>query len=185
VAGTDKEVKEITAASRTSPATVYTAPALEEAAALLAGLYAAGEGHGIDPDDWAGQGTDLPGIALRAVTNRYRRAHARHSSDRLRALHQCLEAALTKAGVAPVGVYRGRMVLPRFDSTPPWGWSGEAALTVGFYIGDGWTLELAQERTPVIDVVAPTETAVAELVADILTGRHPTPPFPRPWRPWR
>lgn len=77
-----------------------------------------------------------------------------------------------------MGVYQGRLVLPRLAATPPWGWSGEAALTVGCYAGDGgWTLELAQERTPVIDVVAPSETAVAELVADVLTGRRADPPL--------
>lgn len=49
---------------------------------------------------------------------------------------------------------------------------------MGCYAGDGgWTLELAQERTPVIDVVAPSETAVAELVADVLTGRRADPPL--------
>lgn len=181
MAAADKAFKEVTAASRVSPTTVYTDPVLKEAAALLADLYAAGDGHGIRPDDWTGQGTGLPDIALRAVTARYRRAHCRHDTDQIKAMHRRLEGALADAGIASVGVYRGRMVLPRLDATPQWGWSGEAALTVGFHAGEGWTLELAQERTPVIDVVAPTEAAVAELVADVLAARRPALPFPGPW----
>ncbi|SEG53931.1 hypothetical protein SAMN04489712_106126 [Thermomonospora echinospora] len=172
--------KEVAAASRTSSTTVYTVPALDEAAALLADLYAAGDGHGILPDDWAGPGADLPGIALRVVAARYRRAHSRRSAREVEAMYKRMKAALSETGVTPVGVHKGRIVLPRLDTTPPWGWSGEAALTVGFYPGDGWTLELAQARTPVIDVVAPTEAAVAALVADILTGRRSDPLFPRP-----
>jgi len=166
---------QVAAAARAQPATVYADAVLREAAALLADLYAAGDGHGIGPGDWDGLGADLPGLALRAVAGRHRRAR---SASRVRAGRERMAEALAAAGIAPVGVYQGRLVLPRLAATPPWGWSGEAALTVGCYAGDGgWTLELAQERTPVIDVVAPSETAVAELVADVLTGRRADPPL--------
>ena len=172
--------KEVVAASRRTSGILYTAPALREAAALLADLYAAGEGHGVRAGDWAAQGADLPGLALNAVTARHRRGYAALSPHRVEELYRRMERELAKAGIAPEGRYKGRVLLPRFARTPPWGWSGEAALTVGFSGGDGWTLQLAQERTPVIDVVAPAEAAVAELVAEILTGGREDPLSPRP-----
>ena len=124
----------------------------------------------------------LPGLSLRVLAARYRREHAARSPEEIRELHGRLEAELASAGAAPEGEYRGRLLLPRLAETPPWGWSGEAALTVGLSREDGWTLRLAQERTPVIDVVAPPEEAakeVAELVAGILTGRREDPLAPR------
>jgi hypothetical protein len=173
----DEEV--VTAALKAS-GTVYTVPALREAAALLGGLYAAGDGHGVHPDDRAGQGADLPGTALRTITARYRRAYAHCSPCQIQDLYRRMETELAEAGIPSEGRYRGRLLLPRFAETPPWGWSGEAALTIAFSNGDGWTFQLAQERTPVIDVVAPSEAAVAELAAELLTGRRRDPVFLRP-----
>jgi len=164
----DEEV--MTAALKAS-GTVYTAPALREAAVLLGDLYAA--------DDRAGQGADLPGTALRTITARYRRAYAHCSPCQIQDLYRRMETELAEAGIPSEGRYRGRLLLPRFAETPPWGWSGEAALTIAFSNGDGWTFQLAQDRTPVIDVVAPEEAAVAELAAELLTGRRRDPVFLR------
>lgn len=163
--------EEIVTAALKESGTVYTESAIKEAAVLLGELYA--------PDDRAGQGADLPGTALRTITARYRRAYAHRSPRQIQDLYQRMETELAGAGIPSEGRYRGRLLLPRFAETPPWGWSGEAALTIAFSNGDGWTFQLAQDRTPVIDVVAPAEAAVAELAAELLTGRRRDPVFLR------
>jgi hypothetical protein len=159
--------------------TLHTPSVLRKAAALLSDLWAAGERHGVAPEEWS-LTLNVQYVALGVVSRRTAPPTATRSKDKVRQLQRDLVAALAELGVSAVP---GRqVVVERLEATPQWGISGQRQLAVGIWTNAGWNLTWdgdATEYSPDIRVIAPATAAgakeVAELVTAIARGQAPDP----------
>jgi hypothetical protein len=154
---------------------LYTEPALNAAAALLADLYAAGVKHGISSLDWDAV-TSLPDACL-SVT-RYQDSIPKTSANAVTLLDQLVDAFRVKGIDARRDVLN--VLVPRHARSPKWGPAGTLSLAVTLNIDHGWGFVLAPARTsPVISVIGPHDVAGAEAVAElawqIVTSVRPNP----------
>lgn len=159
------------------PGVLYADVALKRAAALLDDVLAAGEAHGVDPDEWTTHRVDLASAALDLVD--YGAAYP--SSDAAaRAALDDVARHLVAAGVdahretRTGGRYR---VVDAVATTPAWGSDGER-LAFGLYTG-GWWLwisgrwSMPLRRRP--RVVAPFDddgVGMADVVLAVNRGDH-------------
>ncbi|GHI98125.1 hypothetical protein [Streptomyces olivaceus] len=157
-----------------APVVIFTPSVLAEATELLAKLYAAGQEHHIDREDWAAV-TSLPTGVLDALTARYcsRVALTHIEYDAVR------DRLVGELGARHLTVERGlRVTVAPLPGGPSWGNSGRSGLSLGLTVG-GWDIrvdEVASSPRPI--AAHATEDGareVAELVHKILSGEAPNP----------
>jgi hypothetical protein len=155
----------------------HTPEILREAATLLDELYAAGERHGVGPEDWAGV-TSMPSAALDVVRTRHRWPRTKRTFAEVDGLRCDVVAALAELGVAAGLGPRGVEVRP-LPGGLKWGPAGEVGLLVSLYTDGGWDLSVDAHMAPVQSVYAPVTPAgareVAAVVKGVLTGETKLP----------
>jgi len=170
----------IEAAARSTARTLlYTAPVLDGAVALLADLWAAGERHGVHPDQ-----LDVAYACLEAIRPRWRTGFPQTVEEALALLRVLVEEFATLGVTAQLDTDLARVLLPRGPSTPTWGYDHPAdppapQLAVGVAIGEldgGWDLGLNLRGTRMVDVAALCDragaAAVARLAIEVNAGRR-------------
>ncbi|MQA14681.1 MAG: hypothetical protein GEV09_11055 [Pseudonocardiaceae bacterium] len=134
---------------------LYTEPVLDQAAALLADLYAAGDRHGVAPSEWGGV-THLPQACVMVAHPRYRDT-APQTGEQAAALLDELAAALTARGVP--ATRDGLQVTLARDCA--------AGLSITIVHRSGWALiSGAAHSGPVITIYATHDADGAAAVAD-------------------
>lgn len=157
---------------------VYTEPALDAAAGVLADVHAAGARHGIDPTVWAHTG-NMPMACLLAVTSGYRSSIPQTSDEAVALLDEVAEA-LAGCGV-PASRDVLRVMLPDIPGgSPTSGPAGARVVAVTITIDAGWALVAVRDGlSPVVSVAAPHDVAGAQAVARtalaIAAGDAPDP----------
>ncbi|MFF1737863.1 hypothetical protein [Streptomyces sp. NPDC058247] len=154
---------------------LYAPSVLAEAAELLGKLYAAGQEHHIDPEDWAAV-TSLPTGVLDVLVARYC-SRVKLSTSELHAVRGTLIAEL---GARRVTVRPGqRIAVAPLSGGPAWGSRGGSGLSLGLSSSGGWDIsvdEIASQSRP---IAAPTTEEgareVAVLVHKILRGETADP----------
>jgi hypothetical protein len=154
---------------------LYTEPALDAAAALLADLLTAGINNGISPLEWD-HVTSLPEACL-SVT-RYHDSIPQTPDGAVALLDQLVDAFHAKGIDAHRNVLY--VVVPRHPRSPKWGPAGTLSLAVTLNVDHGWGLVLTPARwSPVISVIGPHDDtgveAVAELAHQVVTSVRPDP----------
>lgn len=147
---------------------LYTAPALDLAAEMLADLHDAGARHGVDPDAWAMVG-DLPGGCVNIVRSVWKPHRAELSKARMVALLGAAAERLRELG-HPAERRRDRIELEVRDTTPTRGpldmrWPLHVALTRD----GGWELGCGATSGPMrapVPIEAPYTIDGARAVAD-------------------
>ncbi|MFE7442371.1 hypothetical protein ACFU7X_18190 [Streptomyces chartreusis] len=154
---------------------------LEEAAALLADLWAAGEKHGVPPKEW-GWAVNLASGALEVISSRYTQTpDPERTNEQVFALQRDLIEALTSTEIgltARLGS-RAMVIVDRLPETPRGGFHGDANLAVGLYTNGGWDISMDADGASVLSIVAPATKAgasqVAEIVRAVARGEHGNP----------
>lgn len=155
---------------------LYTPGFLAEAADLLSKLYAAGQEHHIEREDWAAV-TSLPVGVLDALTARYR-SRPELTSVELHAARDTLVGELTAKGLA---VRPGlRVVVDPLAGGPRFGYQGRDAPVSLALTREGWDIRVdeAASAHPLPIAARATEDGareVAELVRKILCGEALNP----------
>lgn len=178
--------REIERAARGEVAQLYTEEILVDAAELLADVYAAGIQRGIEPDRWDfdPRSDRLPYAVLQA-----RRLDIRQNPNMPTTVEAC-RPALTqfvdhfRHSMALYDPELGAVVLPRTETTPPWGHDGQARLTVSIAVEGAntrWVFTLDRSPKPVVDVAAEFGAELAELaeLATQVNHGHLGNPFQR------
>ncbi|MEU2076609.1 hypothetical protein [Streptomyces sp. NPDC013489] len=150
---------------------LYTPIVLEQAAALLTEMWAAGERHGVAPSEW-GWVADLAGATIDAVSRPYDgRPATERTLEEIVALHRHLIGALTSTEIgltARLGLHGASVIVDRGPRTPRGGFHGDADVEARIYSDGGWHLTFAADGSSVISVAAPDSEAGAAQVAEIV-----------------
>jgi hypothetical protein len=149
---------------------LYAPSVLQEAAALLTDLWAAGERHNVTSKEW-GWTVNLPGGALDVIGRRYEEAPApERTHEQVFALQRDLIEALTspEIGLTARRGPRAAVVVGRLPETPRGGFHGNADLAVGIYSNGGWDISFDAHGASVVSIVAPASKAGAAEVAAIV-----------------
>ncbi|MGW3414565.1 hypothetical protein [Streptomyces sp. NPDC000888] len=148
--------------------TLYAPSVLDEAAALLSDLWAAGERHGVPPKEWD-WAVSLAGGALEVIASRYTRTpDTERTGEQVFALRRDLIEALTSAeiGLSARPGSRTMTVVDRLPETPRGGYHGDASLVVGIYSNGGWDISMNADGATVVSIAAPaTKAGAAEVAA--------------------
>ncbi|GHB75947.1 hypothetical protein GCM10010331_74770 [Streptomyces xanthochromogenes] len=151
--------------------TLYAPSVLDEAAALLSDLWAAGERHGVTPKEWD-WAVSLAGGALEVIASRYTRTpDTERTGEQVTALCQDLVSALTSAEIGLTVLPNPRKhqaVVGRLPETPRGGYHGDASLVVGIYSNGGWDISMNADGATVVSIAAPATTAGAAEVAALV-----------------
>lgn len=144
---------------------------LEQAAALLTDLWAAGERHDVQRKEWD-WAVNLPSGALEVIASRYTHApDPERTGEQVTALCQDLVEALTSdeigLSVRP-GSRKNIAIVERLPQTPRGGRHGDATLVVGIYSNRGWDISMNADGATVVSIAAPATTAGAAEVAAIV-----------------
>ncbi|MFF3256487.1 hypothetical protein ACFYWP_37150 [Actinacidiphila glaucinigra] len=149
---------------------LYAPSVQDEAASLLADMWAAGERHGVSPKDWA-WAVSLPNASLEVIASRYINApESNRSIDQVLTLLRDLTEALTSPEIgltARLGP-RASVVVGRLPETPRGGYHGDADLVVGLYTDGGWDLSFDHPMAGIVRIAAPASKAGAHEVAAIV-----------------
>ncbi|MET9016871.1 hypothetical protein ABZX74_39345 [Streptomyces olivaceoviridis] len=142
---------------------------LQQAAALLTDLWAAGGRHGVERKEWD-WAVDLPSGALEVITSRYTHApDPERTGDQVVALRRDLVQALTSAEIGlsvQDGPRPNMVVVERLSETPRGGYHGDADLVVGIYANGGWDISMNADGATVVSIAAPaTKAGAAEVAA--------------------
>ncbi|MFJ8388652.1 hypothetical protein ACIQ9Q_29825 [Streptomyces sp. NPDC094438] len=153
---------------------IYVPSVLAEAAELLGKLYAAGQEHHIDPEDWAAV-TGLPVGVLSVLDARYC-SRVKLSTSELHAARDTLVAELSARRVT---VQPGqRIAVAPLPGGPAWGSRGESGLSLGLS-SEGWDIRVDEIASQPRPIAAPTTEEgareVAGLVHKILSGESADP----------
>ncbi|MFF8809907.1 hypothetical protein [Streptomyces omiyaensis] len=155
---------------------LYVPSVLDEAAELLSKLFAAGQEHRIEPEDWANV-TSLPQGVLDALASRYcSRVQVTHAE--LHAARDALVAELTGRGLT---VRPGQRIAVDPPAADPRSGHGQQQKPVALSLSSGgWDIRVDEPfGGPPHSIAAPaTEdgaSEVAELVHKILSGEAPDP----------
>ncbi|WP_186779913.1 hypothetical protein [Streptomyces salinarius] len=155
---------------------LYVPSVLEQAAALLTDLWAAGGRHGVEPKEWDWAG-NLPSSALEVVASRYTHVPlTERTGDQVVALRRDLVEALTSAEIG-LSVQNGprlnMVVVERLPQTPRGGYHGNANLIVGIYANGGWDISMNADGATVVSIAAPaTKAGAAEVAALVRAVAH-------------
>lgn len=165
----------------TSLRTLYVPSVLDQAAALLADLWASGGRHGVERKEWD-WAVNLAGGALEVIASRYTRTpDPERAGEQVFALRQDLIAALTSAeiGLSARPGPQTMTVVDRLPETPRGGYHGDADLVVGIYANGGWDISFHAEGATVVSIAAPATKAgageVAALVRAVARGELGNP----------
>jgi hypothetical protein len=148
---------------------------LAEAAELLGKLYAAGQEHHIDREDWAAV-TSLPLGVLDALAARYCSNVELTGTER----HAARDALISELSAKGLTVEPGqRIAVEPLPDGPRFGYRGQAPVSLALTSG-GWDIrvdEVASADPRPIAAPATEDGAreVAELVRKILSGEAPNP----------
>ncbi|MEW1551289.1 hypothetical protein [Streptomyces tsukubensis] len=160
---------------------LYAPSVLDEAAALLADLWAAGGRHGVGRSEW-GWAVDLASGALSVIARRYTDApDPERTGDQVLALRRDLVEALNspETGLSARPGSRTMTVVDRLPATPRGGLHGDASLVVGIYANGGWDISMNAHGATVVTIAAPATTAgaaeVAALVRAVARGERGNP----------
>jgi hypothetical protein len=146
---------------------LYAPSVLEQAAALLTDLWAAGKRHGVDPGDWAAV-TGLADASVDVVSHQHERApEPTRTIAKIGSLQGHLVAALKDLGLTARLGGPG-VIVARGPGTPRGGFHGDADVIVRIYSDGGWAFSFYQEGASVMPIVAPTSEAGASEVAEIV-----------------
>ncbi|MEU2380388.1 hypothetical protein [Streptomyces misionensis] len=153
----------------TSLRCLYAPSVLEQAAALLTDLWAAGGRHGVGRKEWD-WAVNLPSGALEVIASRYTDApDAERTGDQVVALCRDLSEALTSAEIGlsvQTGPRLNKVVVERLPETPRGGYHGNANLVVGLYSNSGWDISMNADGARVVSIAAPaTKAGAAEVAA--------------------
>ncbi|GHI98198.1 hypothetical protein TPA0906_00640 [Streptomyces olivaceus] len=152
----------------TSLRSLYAPSVLDEAAALLSDLWAAGERHGVTPKEWD-WAVSLAGGALEVIASRYTRTpDTERTGEEVFALRRDLIEALTsdEIGLTARTGSRTMTVVDRLPETPRGGYHGDASLVVGIYSNGGWDISMNADGATVVSIAAPaTKAGAAEVAA--------------------
>jgi hypothetical protein len=172
----------IEAATRhTATTLLYTRPVLDDAAALLADLWATAEHHGVRPDQ-----LDVAYRCLEAVRPRWRTGIPQTIDDAQALLHVLLEEFATLGVAATFNDETGLVLLPRGPRTPTWGYNRPyeqpPLLAVTATLGQsdgGWDVALNRRGSRMVEVSASCDragaAAVAQLAIEINAGGRGNP----------
>ncbi|RPK32659.1 hypothetical protein EES39_38320 [Streptomyces sp. ADI92-24] len=155
---------------------LYTPSFLAEAVELLSRLYAAGQEHRIEREDWAAV-TSLPLGVLDALAARYC-SRVELTSIELHAARDALISELTAKGLS---VRPGlRVAVDPVAGGPRFGYRGQEAPVSLALTGDGWGIRVDEVASAdALRIAAPATEGgareVAELVRKILRGEAPSP----------
>ncbi|GHH54524.1 hypothetical protein [Streptomyces candidus] len=160
------------------PSVLYVPSVLEEAAELLGKLYAAGQEHHIEREDWAAA-TSLPLGVLDVLVARYCSGVTLTSI----ALHAARDALTSALSAMQVTVQPGqRIAVAPLPGGPAWGSRGQSGLSLGLTRA-GWDIAVDETASRPLPIAAPTTEEgareVAGLVHKILRGEA-TDPFAAP-----
>jgi hypothetical protein len=154
----------------------YTTPALDQAAALLTDLYAAGERHGVTPDRW-GWVADLAGAAV-DVLDPWRGEIPQTPQAAVAQLDMVVDALRSILVDEPERARRVerdvlRVRVPRSAATP---WARHD-LAVSLNRESGWDFLLYVDGpASVVGATGPFgkdgAAAIAELAIDVVAGEH-------------
>lgn len=155
---------------------------LEEAAALLADMWAAGAKYGVERKEWD-WAVDLASGALEVIASRYNHApDPERTGDQVVALHRDLVEALTSTEIGLSVRKQPRLnmvVVERLPETPRGGLQGDADLVVRICSNGGWDLSMNADGAAVVSIAAPATKAgasqVAEIVRAVARGEHGNP----------
>jgi hypothetical protein len=154
---------------------LYAPSVLAEAAELLGKLYAAGQEHHIDREDWAAV-TSLPLGVLDALAARYCSNVELTGTER----HAARDALISELSAKGLTVEPGqRIAVEPLPDGPRFGYRGQAPVSLALTSG-GWDIrvdEVASADPRPIAAPATEDGAreVAELVRKILSGEAPNP----------
>ncbi|CAL9677830.1 hypothetical protein SUDANB105_08141 (plasmid) [Streptomyces sp. enrichment culture] len=161
---------------------LYAPSVLEEAAALLTDLWAAGGRHGVERKEWD-WAVNLPSSALEVIASRYTHTpDPERTGDQVVALRRDLAEALTSAEIGlsvQDGPRLNMVVVERLPETPRGGYHGDANLVVGIYANGGWDISMNADGATVVSIAAPATKAgageVAALVRAVARGELGNP----------